>query len=293
MTVSPCRKESPLESRYAIRPLQGDEVSLLLSWADEEGWNPGLDDARAFHAADPDGFLVGELDGEPIAGISAVNYGGRYGFVGLYLVKPAWRGQGYGLALWQAAMDRLGTVACGLDGVPAQVENYRRSGFTYAYRQLRFAGPGGSDCGYVGAGIAPLQAEQLPALLAYDAAVFGVAREAFLHAWLSMPGSAVFVAGDAGRIEGYAVLRPCRDGHKIGPLFADDPATAQALFLACRGRAGAGPVFLDVSEANGEAVQLAQRQGLSVVFETARMYRNGQPEFPVQRVYGVTSFELG
>ena len=29
------------------------------------------------------------------------------------------------------------------------------------------------------------------------------------------------------------------------------------------------------------------------VFETARMYRGGQPQLPLDRVFGVTSFELG
>ena len=61
--------------------------------------NPGLFDAESFHAADPDGFLLGELDGEPIGSVSAVRYGTEFGFLGFYIVKPAYRGQGYGLRL--------------------------------------------------------------------------------------------------------------------------------------------------------------------------------------------------
>jgi hypothetical protein len=29
------------------------------------------------------------------------------------------------------------------------------------------------------------------------------------------------------------------------------------------------------------------------VFETARMYRNGDPGLPVERIFGITTFELG
>src|SRR3712207_6914266 len=33
----------------------------ILDWAAAEGWNPGLRDADAFWAADPDGFMLAEL----------------------------------------------------------------------------------------------------------------------------------------------------------------------------------------------------------------------------------------
>ena len=49
-----------------------------LDWAATEGWNPGLDDAAAFQAADPDGFLGAFVDGEMVAGISAVAYDDRF-----------------------------------------------------------------------------------------------------------------------------------------------------------------------------------------------------------------------
>ena len=50
-----------------FRTADADEIALMLDWAADEGWNPGLDDAAAFRAADPDGFFVAEVDGEPVA----------------------------------------------------------------------------------------------------------------------------------------------------------------------------------------------------------------------------------
>jgi hypothetical protein len=35
------------------------------------------------------------------------------------------------------------------------------------------------------------------------------------------------------------------------------------------------------------------RHGLVPVFETARMYSGAIPDEPVERIYGVTTFELG
>ena len=40
-------------------------------------------------------------------------------------------------------------------------------------------------------------------------------------------------------------------------------------------------------------MRLAAKYGLRQCFGTARMYKNGRPELDVNRIYGVTSFELG
>lgn len=106
-----------------------DDWSVISGWAAEEGWNPGLADARSFFAQDPDGFFIGRVDGEPVSAISVVNYGDDYAFLGFYLVRPDLRGRGYGIATWKAALTHAGGRTVGLDGVPAQQDNYRKSGF--------------------------------------------------------------------------------------------------------------------------------------------------------------------
>jgi hypothetical protein len=50
-----------------IRTMRPDEISIAVDWAAAEGWNPGLADAACFATADPDGFLIGELEGVPAA----------------------------------------------------------------------------------------------------------------------------------------------------------------------------------------------------------------------------------
>jgi len=46
-----------------IRAMQAHELARHIDWAAQEGWNPGLHDAQAFHGADPQGFLLAELAG--------------------------------------------------------------------------------------------------------------------------------------------------------------------------------------------------------------------------------------
>ena len=117
--------------------MRRDELPFAIDLAAREGWNPGVYDAESFFAADPGAFLIGELQGEPVGCISAVSYAGRYGFVGLYIVRPEFRGHGHGMRLWEAAMVRLRGHNIGLDGVVAQQANYARSGFHLAHRNVQ------------------------------------------------------------------------------------------------------------------------------------------------------------
>lgn len=278
-----------------IRPMTRAELELGIEWAAQEGWNPGLHDADTFHATDPQGFLLGTLgDGEPVGMVSAVCYGAGFGFLGFYLVRPAWRGQGHGLALWQAAMQRFAGRRVGLDGVVAQQANYRRSGFALAWNNVRYQGTLRGGAPAMAPSVVPLHTLPLQALLDYDAAFFPDDRRRFTQHWVAQRGSTALAVQRDGRLAGYGVIRPCRCGHKIGPLFADDAAAAHDLYHALVAPLPAGAqVQLDVPAGQAQAVALARAQGLAPVFETARMYLGGAPALPMERLFGVTSFELG
>ncbi len=277
---------------YAIRNLREEEIRDAIELATTEGWNPGLYDAEAFYLADPNGFFVGELNGKPIAFISAVNYNQAYGFVGLYIVKKEYRGQGYGYRIWQHAMEQLQNLSCGLDGVPAQIDNYRRSGFVYEFRQMRLATQALQSA--LTPTVKSLTSKDWERVANYDTSVFGTPRETFIRGWLTMPTAKAYYTEDKGRITGYAVIRKCRDGHKIGPLFADTDFLAEQLFLACHQAADEKEtVYIDMPE-NKEITQtFIEKYRLNLVFETARMYKNGKPDHAEDKVYGVTTFELG
>ena len=94
-------------------------------------------------------------------------------------------------------------------------------------------------------------------------------------------------------LRGYGLIRPCRRGYKIGPLFADNAEIAQRLLDALLAEAAGAPVNFDVPLPNEAAKTLAETRGMTPVFETARMYTRGDPGVALDRVFGVTSFELG
>jgi GNAT superfamily N-acetyltransferase len=275
-----------------VAPANAAEVELFADWAAAEGWNPGRSDAAVFHATDPGGFLLGRLEGEPIASVSLVRYGPDYGFLGFYIVRPEFRGRGFGLRIWEAAIDLGGGRTVGLDGVVAQQANYERSGFALSRRHVRHEGlAGGSPAS--GGEVVPLADVPFAAVSAYDDAIFPAPREGFLRSWFGMPGAAAFAVLAGNRLAGYGLVRPCRSGSKIGPLFADDPEIAETLFAALRAAAAPGPLFIDVPDTNPDAVALAAGHGFHPVFETARMYLGQPPTEPVERIFGVTTLELG
>jgi len=205
-------------------------------------------------------------------------------------ISSKYRGRGLGLELWQAALNRFGDRIVGLDGVVAQQENYRKSGFRLAFRNIRQRGAGG---GAAPAGLTDLLTVPIEEIVRYDGSAFPAPREEFLKSWLRQPQAVVLGAVAEGQLKGYGVLRACLQGFKIGPLFADDEEMAERLFAGLLARAPGAPVFLDTPEANPAAIALAERHNMTPVFETARMYKNGAPRMRLDRWFGVTTFELG
>lgn len=274
-----------------IRPMRSEEISLAVDWAAGEGWNPGFADADCFKIVDPAGFLIGEVDGKPASIISNVNYDANFSFLGFYIVRPDLRGQGYGRQIWQAGMKHAGSRVVGLDGVVAQQENYKKSGFTLAYRNIRYGGIITPSDGHHGTVALAKVAQE--ALADDDATVFPARRRAFVESWANAPGHVGRAVLRGGRLAGWGVIRPCRKGCKIGPLIADNAAVASVLFTALASAVGGGEIFLDVPQPNEAAIALAEDQGMTPVFETARMYTGPIRELRLDRIFGVTTFELG
>jgi hypothetical protein len=284
-----------------IRNMTRAEVDELVDWAAQEGWNPGLNDAELFWATDPEAYVAAELDGKLIGGGAITSYGGEFGFMGFFIIRPKFRGKRLGNTLWHARRERLRArlhpgATIGLDGVFAMQDYYAKGGFVVSPRNIRFRGEVAhrTEAAAAGTGdVIPLGNVPFAEILAYDRTCFPAARPAFLKGWVTQPAAAAFACRRGGKLTGYGVVRRCRDGCKIGPLFADDAQTAAALCAHLQGFAASGPVFIDAPENNPAAMELVRRNRMVEVFGCARMYLGPPPEVAHQRIFGVTTFELG
>ncbi|MEV5594472.1 GNAT family N-acetyltransferase [Streptomyces sp. NPDC052496] len=278
---------------FTVRPATLEEWREVARWAADEGWNPGLVDTDCFHATDPDGFFIGLLDGRLVSSVSVVNYSPEYAFLGYYLVHPDFRGRGLGLATWRAAVPHAGDRTIGLDAVPEQEATYRRSGFRTAYRTTRYRGRPVRP-GTPAVPVVPVTAGHLDELAAYDRQCFPAGRRAFLSRWLTAAGHHAYAQIRDGRVAGYGVLRPARDGYRLGPLFADTSRGAEALFDALTAHLGPDDtVHVDIPDPHHSARSLALSRGLAPDSHTLRMYTGPAPAVRPERGYAVTSLELG
>ena len=280
-----------------IRPMTREELDVLVEWAAREGWNPRLGGCRSFFlATDSEGFVAAEIEGELIGGGSIVVYEKKYGFMGFFIVLPEYRGHGLGDHLWHERKRRLvarldADAAIGLDGVFNMQDYYSRGGFRFVCRDLRFEGSGMNlpqPTNVIEASTLPI--EQIEA---YDRRHFPAARRKFLQAWIHCPGGSALAVVDGGEVRGYAVMRPCRTGYKIGPLFAANADVADSRLVALGSRVPGEPIFLDVPEINRDALQLVAHHKMREVFGCARMVLGPIPQLPDDEIFGVTTFELG
>jgi len=290
-----------MSTELAIRNMTRPEVDELVAWAAREGWNPGLHDAELFWAADPDAFIAADLDGESIGGGAITSYDGEFGFMGLFIVRPEYRGRGLGNALWHTRRERLLArlrpgSSIGMDGVFAMQDYYAAGGFVFSHRNMRFRAeiPAHPPAPRTeNTDIVPLVAVPLQQVLDYDRTCFPAQRAGFLRKWISQPEGLALGCRRDGQLSGYGVVRRCGEGCKIGPLFANDVLAATGLYTQLSRFAAGGPLYLDAPENNPAAMELVHERRMTEVFGCARMYLGPSPAIAHERVFGVTTFELG
>ena len=290
-----------MSTDLAIRNMTRREVDELVALAADEAWNPGVHDAELFWLTDPDAFIAAELDGAMVGGGAITSYGGDFGFMGLFIVRPEFRGRGLGDALWHARRERLlarlrPEASIGMDGVFAMQDYYAKGGFVFSHRNIRFRAEIPSESAtpsHAGENIIPLAQIPYDQVFDYDRTCFPAPRPSFLAGWISQPDALALGFVREGKLSGFGVVRRCGEGCKIGPLFADDAEAAEALFTRMAQFAAGGPLFLDAPENNPAALELVHRYQMTEVFGCARMYLGPPPDLAHQRIFGVTTFELG
>lgn len=281
---------------YDFRKLTRDQVHQLVSWAEIEGWNPGPHDADLFYTTDPEGFYGYFLKDQLIGGGSLVSYNGAFGFMGLFIMKPEFRNQGIGEQLWNLRKSTLlkrlqPNAAIGMDGVVAMQPFYQKGGFAFAFTDERHENTGKPYP--VHPAITQVSKEDLPFILKLDRECFGFERNAFMSSWLFQPQGHAFKYSDDAGLQGFVVLRKVKVGYKIGPLFAENLQAAEALYERCLTAVEGEKIYLDIPLTNPLAIALTKKYQSLPVFACGRMYFGVAPSLPIQKIYGITTLELG
>ena len=274
------------------RLMKRTELDVVLDWAAAEGWNPGLDDAEAFWATDPEGFFVAEQQGELLAAISVVRHSKSFAFLGLYICQAEHRGRGIGLSLWNDAIAHAGNRTVGLDGVAEQQANYERSGFKRVGATTRYSGrPSALSHNRV---VDATDAD-ISELIALEATASGWKKQTYLYHWFAPTANRqTVVIREDENIVAAATFRRCREGVKIGPFLAKHAQLAAPLLQHISACVDA-EIIIDVPAEASDVALICQKQNMLPIFGTARMFRGtiAEPAAEASFQYCPSTLELG
>ena len=277
----------------------------------KEQWRPGLLDAECYLAGDPTGTFVGELNGKPIGCIMLTKYGEEFGYLGVFIVNEEYRGKGYGIKIFNAALASVKPSRnIALAAAPHLVSIYERSGFRehsnivsfdfHLSNGLYFTENGKLNLKTANStvDIKCIKEVDENALFAYDSCVFGFPRHAFLSKWFRAQGSHARVAIDEeGAVVGYVVARATfvkEYGYKIGPLFADSESIAEKLLKSLFEellKQDVPVVRLDGIQQN--VTELAEKLHGKCSDNQVYMAKRGLPDACFDKWFGITSLDIG
>lgn len=215
-----------IEAAARFGRLTDDDIPAARLLSQNFGWPHRLDDWRLMLRLGT-GIAAHDASGTLVGSAVAWTWADRVTTAGLILVRRDRQGQGIG----QRLLDRLRDVAGGksmrLYATPEGKKLYVRQGFVTSGRIVQVQG----EISLQPAAHHVRRATQsdLTAIVALDAAAFGVPRERLFD--LLLDGGEAYVLGPADAPVAFAVRRRFGLGNHIGPVVAPDAGSAQDLIV--------------------------------------------------------------
>ena len=258
----------------SIHTLEGPQLDAALHLSSTAGWNQQLDDWRMMLTIAPRGAFAA-MDGERIVGTSiGIDYG-RFGWIAMMLVDPAYRGRGLGRQLLEAAVAAIPPDRpVRLDATPMGRPLYRSFGFEDEEPLSRLVSDAASRRSTAARrdGVRALTASDLPVVAAHDRNVFGADRASLLRWALAGQPSYAWIADASGGPQ-YCLGRRGRLFDQLGPVVAGGDDTARALVSAGLRAAGDRSVVVDAFDGHTEFTAWLATQGFVVQRPLYRMCR--------------------
>jgi ribosomal protein S18 acetylase RimI-like enzyme len=285
-------------AKLKVRIMREADIPAAMYLKNKAGWNQSPEDWKGFMYLEPEGCFVGELDGEVVATATAINYAGRFGWIGMIIVDPIHRRQGIATRMMEQTISYLESCPCSclkLDATDAGAKVYEKIGFKVEYLVERWLRETDvmPDKGVGADNIKMLEAEQLPGLLDYDQEVFGSSRRRLLE-WYLRRESRAYMSSKDSAPTGFLCGRSGSKAFQIGPGAAADIEVARNLIGAMMKEIGNQPVIADVIASNTEVTDLLETYSFNRTRVLKRMYR-GENRYPglAKRVLCLAGFEFG
>jgi GNAT superfamily N-acetyltransferase len=259
------------------------------------GWGQSLADWERVLRWGGRGCFGLEQDGELIATATAISYGRDRAWIGMVITHPDYRGRGHARRLMQTVLDYLqqrGVRHILLDASTMGRPLYEKMGFQAMYSVEVWHGRASS---YLGPRARPLRPADLPAVIALDAEVFGVARERILRRMVEDFPHLAWVDDENGEINGFLLGVGGPDRITLGPWTARNPWSAEKLLKTALSVLIGQAVQLRIPDRNAQAPVFAHSHDLRYDRHCTRMiYGNVSPPPEIlANHYGILSFATG
>lgn len=175
---------------------------------------------------------MGKLNGKVISCCLALKYSDKYGFLAVYWVSDKERGKGYGIKIFERAMQILKTCeVVALDSVQEQLPNYSKWGFEVACDSTKRYTFSPARVGKQRTSLVLSAAKDidLELLARFDEKCFPAFRIEFLKRCMDIGRPFVSIDAKTRQVLGYAMVTPCESGMSVGPLVAVTPQVAEDL----------------------------------------------------------------
>ena len=242
-------------SAAQIQPLTLRHLDGALTLSTTIGWNQRAEDWRMLLDIAPAGSFAAVASGRVVGTAIGIDYG-RFGWIAMMLVDPAYRGRGLGARLLERAMMALPpTLPVRLDATPLGRPLYQRFGFedeAVLSRHVADA-PAREHLAVpqaMGSCVAPLTAEEQPSVVEQDTDVFGGHRQRVIEWMMHSSPQYAWVAHDSLGRPQFCLGRTGLTFDQIGPVVAQDVEVAQALVGAALRHAAQRPAVIDAFDAH-------------------------------------------
>ena len=270
-----------------------EDLPAALALCRAAGWNQVERDWRQFLRLSPAGCRVATRAGRVVGTVTTLDYEGRFAWVGMVLVDPEARRQGIGTRLLREAIELLrDRGAVRLDATPAGREVYLKLGFRDEYELVRLAGrvPAELDREETD-DLRPVREEDLDAIAAADAEIFGADRRAMLRWMREGAPEYAWMTPDA---KSYCFGRRGFRYEHLGPIVAEDARRARQLAAACLRRRAGAEFILDAFRHDAEWLAWLAGAGFREQRPFIRMYL-GEHRYPgrPERQFAMLGPEFG
>jgi GNAT superfamily N-acetyltransferase len=277
------------------RRLQVQDCAICAPLSAEPQWNQIAADWRLM-IENGDSFGLFTPEQRLVASGLTVPFDGPFGWISMILVTQAFRRRGLATHLMRRCMDALLVkgLTPALDATPEGREVYLRLGFKDVYTLTRFLAERPQPTAVPsGISVRPMRKDDLETVCAYDRMPFGARRERILADLQQRLPACAWAAESDGRLRGFVLGRDGRACAQVGPVVAEDAATATGLTMAALGSI-TGPVCIDVGDRHSSFIGSLKAAGFSPLLPFIRMiHGRSEPYDDPTRIFAIAGPELG